>query len=772
MKTKLLLLSLCLGLCFSSVSAAVVDDSIIKELTDKNTTVVESESLKLKTFSSCENLESVTGDFLKAYNKKYPQRNYPIMYKTLWVEEFATDDVADVQENAVESESAWSGWANHSETNEQVSGVSESEIVKTDWEYIYYMSDYYDQNSENKNYNDRQKKDVFIVKTDTMEVVKKIQLPKHFWGAKLYLEDDKLVILASGRPSGKFQRQFWNADSKTYTIIYDVSVPEEAKMLKAFMSEGNFSKSRLIGNKLYVISTKNSYSYFRGFTVDDTLSAEEIIPKGLEIVATSDSADKNVIIDGKIQSYSVKAGAVADCNTVEYILPETDSDLGYPQFNMVTTIDIDNIATEAKTKLVFGNLGEIYMNSENLYITNSVYKSEAFRCGPEMRCIAPYYYGGTNHTLIHKMNVTEDSLKYQTSALLAGSPLTQYSMDEYKGDFRILTKTNGWNSQGEKAHTDLYVLDSDLAVKSSLQNLGAGENFKSSRYIGDKLFLVTFQQIDPLFVIDLQDPTKPTILGELKMPWYSTYLHPYDENHLMWIGYDTKENEHGGVYNAGVKIDLYEINYDKTCKSSNLSDEEKAKCEKWDYKGIIVKQKFTKTLGWYGSYSEALNNPRMFVYKKDDNQLLLPMTLKQSAPDDKYRSIDFFQGLVSLEVNKDSGITEQYKISHMDTSDLEKKRELDCEKYAPKEEEEEVCVDLIGGGQYCSSKKKSYNYVPKYCYAESPLGEYLASQSWNYSNSFIKRAVWAGDKVYTISDKEIRKSELSDGEKIKAVELK
>jgi hypothetical protein len=127
---------------------------------------------------------------------------------------------------------------------------------------------------------------------------------------------------------------------------------------------------------------------------------------------------------------------------------------------------------------------------------------------------------------------------------------------------------------------------------------------------------------------------------------------------------------------------------------------------------------------------------------------------------------------MSFKVDKDSGIEEQYKISHMDISNLEAQRTQDCSKYAPKEEEEKTCVDLIGGGQYCSSKKQSYNYVPKYCYAESPLGEYLASQSWNYSNQFVKRAIWIGDSVYTISDTEMRESNLKTGEIEDSVDLK
>lgn len=119
---------------------------------------------------------------------------------------------------------------------------------------------------------------------------------------------------------------------------------------------------------------------------------------------------------------------------------------------------------------------------------------------------------------------------------------------------------------------------------------------------------MTFEQIDPLFVIDLSDSTNPKSLGELKIPGYSTYLHPYDESRLIGIGYDTKQNEWGGTMNAGIKVDLY-----------NVSDVKNPK------------QEATLTLGDVGSYSDVLTNPRSFVWYKEKNLLLMPAAIMTSA---------------------------------------------------------------------------------------------------------------------------------------------
>ncbi len=156
----------------------------------------------------------------------------------------------------------------------------------------------------------------------------------------------------------------------------------------------------------------------------------------------------------------------------------------------------------------------------------------------------------------------------------------------------------------------------------SLTGIAPGENFQSARFIGDRLYLVTFQQIDPLFVIDLSTPTAPRILGELKMPGYSTYLHPYDKDRLIGLGYDTFTNKYGGTQNSGLKIDLY-----------NVADVKNPK------------QEGTLTLGDNGSSSEVLTNPRAFVWYKEKNLLLLPAQIQYSAHDpvDTYRAKSIYQ---------------------------------------------------------------------------------------------------------------------------------
>ena len=266
---------------------------------------------------------------------------------------------------------------------------------------------------------------------------------------------------------------------------------------------------------------------------------------------------------------------------------------------------------------------------------------------------------------------------------------------------------------------------------------------------------------------------KPTVLGELKIPGFSTYLHPYDDNHIIGLGYDTKLNQWWGTTTDWLKLDLYQINYDKQCWDSNLTEEEVEKCDSGDYKWIIVKQLHTLTMWENGSYSEALNNPRMFVWNKARNTLLLPANLYVNDPTEQYKRIDFYNWLLSVNISPENGIVKNAQTTHIDTSGLREKRDIECSKYSAALSWEPVCKKLLDGTEYCTSGESSRDtYIPNYCYENSPLWEYLANRSWEFNKSFIKRWLYAGNTVYAISDEKITShtfdDELSD---IKSVEF-
>ncbi len=767
---KFLLLLLFSILFLANISFAAVDDnSVIEKLSDNNTTALKAD-FKLQKFSSCEDMSTKLTDFMKKYydNNYFFWRWWPIMYDTavnvMWAEKMmATDSIAAP---TVTSENWW--WAlDHSTTNTQVAWVDESEIVKTDWKYIYYAVDSYDYTT-NKSI-----KKVFIVKDDNwkMNVIKKVNLPDHFSSVELYIAKNKLVILANWYPVQDFQKQYWDgSDSKTYTMVFDTTDIDNLKLEKLYMTEWAYTKSRMIGDNLYVVWSKNFnyYALYNWVNKEDlVIKPSDVISNELDLTYTTDSKDQNLTLKWKDLPYNVTSGESVDCSQVEYILPDEDTINKYgfnPSFNVISKINIADTSKEVKNQVIFGDIHEVYMSLDSLYLTSYLYTNYDFKCGPMMRCISQWYYRWEN-TMIHKFDLDNlGELDYKVSAVVAWNPLTQYSMDEYKSNFRIITSS--WYPERE---TNLYLLDNDLNLTSSLTWLAKWENFQSSRFIKDKLFLVTFEQIDPLFAIDLIDVKKPTILWELKIPGYSTYLHPYDDNHLIWLWYDTKTNKYGWTVNAWLKVDLYEVNYDKKCGDTGLSSEEQKWCDAWTYKWIIVKQLYTKTLWVEWSNSEALNNPRMFSWNATKKLLFLPATTYDKFDATTYKYGWFYNWLNVLNIDKDTWIKNLFKTTHIDANSFVEARNKECETYISQTKQVNQCKKLLDGTTYCPN---NYVYVPDYCYDWSKIEDFIAASSWKLSNYFIKRWIYIGNNFYAISDGKITSNSLSDYSSVGSVELK
>ena len=482
-------------------------------------------------------------------------------------------------------------------------------------------------------------------------------------------------------------------------------------------------------------------------------SVEESIPRNID-VSKNDS-----------WKFSIKNELSTDCKNIDFILPTEDyvKQNGFSlNYSIISVLDIKNTSTPVKTKIIASNSAELFMNEKNLYLTSNMHFSNSFYC---WWCLFDNY-SSKDSTLVNKFSLTKDSVEYKKSVLVDWRPLNQYSMDEDKNwNFRILTQIENWNKR-DKNYTNLYILDPELKLAWKLEKLWQKENFQSSRYIWDKLFLVTFEQVDPLFVIDVKDAKNPKVLWELKIPWYSTYLHPYDENHLIWLGYDTKENKYWWIQNNWIKLDLYQINYDKKCWDKNLTKEEQEKCDKWEYKWIIAKQLFSKSFWESWSYSEALNNPRMFMWNSAKNKLFLPVSLRNNRFDEDSKQENEqtpFIGLLALTINKNTWIKEDFRVSNIDMNKVNEK----CKKYETKSEK--TCKTLRSGKEICWYQN-IWN-VPEYCFTWSSVWTYLDNNSWEFINSTVNRALWIGENFYSLSPDRIKANDMNTWKEVLNVEL-
>jgi uncharacterized secreted protein with C-terminal beta-propeller domain len=222
--------------------------------------------------------------------------------------------------------------------------------------------------------------------------------------------------------------------------------------------------------------------------------------------------------------------------------------------------------------------------------------------------------------------------------------LDQFSMDEYDSHFRVATTT-----YGETTGNHVYILDMGLNIVGSLEGLAPGEMIYSARFMGERGYMVTFRQVDPLFVIDLSDPNNPRELGYLKVTGYSDYLHPYDENHLIGIGKETTEEGEFAWY-QGVKISLFDV-------SDVSNPQEIDKLE----------------IGDRGTDSPVLWDHKAFLFDKSRNLLVIPILeakvdpaqYPEGVPPDAYGE-PVWQGAYVFHVSLDGGIEEKGKITHVE----------------------------------------------------------------------------------------------------------
>ena len=479
---------------FASVSAINVDLQIEDELNKKEQQEMVkkaqdlNEKINFTKVNSCKSMETVMSGFLETYRKLHPQRNYDYRYyyngyaldeeSIAW---WATDSVKSIsaQTNgadfAVRESAAVAGtqslWADmwtisdYSTTNIQKIWVDEPELLKSNGKYLFYYSEvsYYD-------------KYISIIKTPTKkdlsdaEVIAKINIPDSLRNIQLFLNWDKLIILGS-RYASKFDSILWS--NRTLVIVYDISDLENLSLEKLTEVYGSFEDARMINDQLYLISSIN-LSWYSIAWRDEPVVFKDMKPKLTDITLKKSSGLK--------KSYDKKVTEMP-CDSIFYLLPsedtmkETDT---YPNFTLISQISLSDLSATPKQSLVFGNVDEIHMSQTSLYLPAPIYFSNPIKCSLRW-CYSSWYYRDEN-TLVHKFNLWK-SVEYQDSTIIPGEPLNQYSMDEDdEGNFRILTTT--WYDQ--KA-THLSILDKNLKLKWSLLNIEPGENFKSSRYIWDKL---------------------------------------------------------------------------------------------------------------------------------------------------------------------------------------------------------------------------------------------------------------------------------------------
>ena len=514
---------------------------------------------------------------------------------------------APTQQPAVPSTTADSGnqFTVHSTTNIQVAGVDEADTTKTDGVYIYTASNDY---STGQNY-------VYILKADPNDprVIAKIPLDNNTYLAGMFLSQDssKLVIgsqyqvyalggaemrgdSAVGVPSLIYP--YYN-EVKTFLNVYDITDKVHPTLARNLTLSGSYFNSRMIGDYVYAVVSQSAYVY------------ENSVP--LPRVYTAAATDE------------IPATKIYYAENANYTYVENN----YFTFTSFYGLNLKDMSQELTNMTVLmGGASTMYVSLGNMYVTYPVWSNGQY-------------------TSIYRVSIDKGTLSFQAKGSVTGTVINQYSMDEYNGYFRLATT----NWKDTTTQNGVYVLNMNLTIVGTLdlKNAEVRETIQSARFIGNKAYVVTFEQKDPFFVLDMSNPTAPRVAGKLEIPGYSSYLHPYDENHIIGLGMENSE----------VKLSLFDVTNVNAPKEIDK---------------YIVEGDYTS--------SDALYEPKAFLFDKAKQLLVIPISLQMLGPissgtvDPSGKQLDFstqgyfWQGAYVFKLTATDGFEFRGAISQQETS--------------------------------------------------------------------------------------------------------
>jgi len=493
----------------------------------------------------------------------------------------------------------------YSQTNVQVSGVDEPDIVKTDGSYIYYIK-----GGQDYVPGDRELVIVRAYPPKDMQVVSKIVWAENDFPIGLFVNKNRLIVFLTSYIS----KDVGVGASGYYPIACEIEVYELAdirapKLVRNITLEGYYLNARMIEEYVYLVTTSPIY-YFDN---------EIILP--------------SITVNGERLSIDPKEVYYTNAPDVSYT------------FTTIVALNAfqDNEPIAKKTILT-GAASSMYVSLNNIYLAITKYNfiTENARTSLE-------------ETLLYRISVKGNSINFEAEGMVPGHVLNQFSMDEYNGYFRIAT-TLGYpwlRGVGSSESNSIFVLDMNLKVVGKLENLAKGEKIYSARFMGERAYIVTFKKVDPFFVIDLSDVRAPKVLGWLKIPGYSDYLHPLGNDHVIGIGKETVEAEEGDfAWYQGLKISLFNV------------------------KNVSAPKEISKyVIGERGTDSPILRDHRALLFDGERGFMAIPVTVSMidrskypgTVPPYAYGE-PVWQGLYVFNLTIEHGILLRGKITHLSQS--------------------------------------------------------------------------------------------------------
>ena len=452
-------------------------------------------------------------------------------------------------DSAIKDEAAGST-GNYSRTNTQEAEVGEGDIFVTDGSYIYILknSGTYNNNGE-----------IIIVQAEGENVTTAASfVPEVVNGydvlnfEEIYVEGDRLAVIGTAYRN---TYETNNDDEVTFAAIYDISDRSNPVLLNTAKQSGGFVSSRQSGGVIYLVSEFDRLVDISRREYDSYIPA----------------------CDGQI----VEPGSI--------YCPE---ELSYRGYTVIGSIDFNNPEGYIDSESIMAGSSNMYVSSDAIYFLISTSNIKTYKT------LGGTLYGKGMSSLV-KFSYDNGNIEYVNTAEVPGNADSQFSFSEYNGYIRLVTTASeyiqyadtdeagravddewNYNASGmyDTTTNGLYIFDKDLNLTGSIDNLAEGETLKSSRFLGNMAYFVTFRQTDPLFTVDLSDPANPVITNELKVTGFSEYLHPYADGKMLGIGYEAD----GTGARTYIKLSMFDIS-----DSGDVTEENRLVLENACYSGVL-----------------------------------------------------------------------------------------------------------------------------------------------------------------------------------------
>lgn len=664
---------LALGLCITMLLAGCLSVTENVEVPDvvlpddwSSITARTVASPQLFAYDDCEELEqSLKQSIEEEYRIQLLQAvSNPYFYGFGWAEdtEMMADDGA-VAEGANSAQTRTGTptrveGEDFSGTNNQEAGVDEADFLKTDGYHIYYLQ-------ENHLHI------LGVPEFGEIEAVSNVSLSGT--PVAMMLDGDQLVVISRMSPWGIQPNHpvveamgwdegynAWRTSSLTKFTVFDITNRSQPDIERELFIEGSYITAREINATVRTVThasmdlrgLQSWLEFPTGYwnlEQDDPLQLEIREKLAYEtMVRNSQALDDLTLADLIPQVYEYSDGEVSvhlmtDNACREFVAPEDGMNRG---ISSIFSLDLSSADFDYEVDHIVGPYPQVYASADVLVLAETAFNSWWFWGNDD----------GEEMTNLHTFDISApDATLYTGSGRVAGTVLNQFSLSEHEGILRVATTTGQWNrwwmEDPEPMSSQLVTLvrsmDADtqeqrLVEAGKVDGIAPGERIWSARFDGDRAYIVTFEQIDPLWVIDVSDETNPTILGELKVPGVSTYIHPLSRDHLLTIGLAPANEDGTGLDWSGTQISLFDI--------AEPTDPQQADALR------LSPVPTDQANMWMWSWSEASYESKAFQYWAPKSMLAVPLSTYRFVESTPYSwDYEYISKLMLVEVNETNG---------------------------------------------------------------------------------------------------------------------